>query len=200
MNNTEKKKVNPFKYFLKYLGNVWYDFRTSFKYNNMKLPGLLIAVPGIFLGFFLGWHGEVVGKLAYNAKGTIDDAGNLIAGESYLKPFDFSGIVLFLMILFGILNIFTAVSVSSKKNLGSVILATITTSLIFICGILYIFAVFFYLDLVGKGLVKPSADTIIQDVDLIMSLASVIVSMLTSVAGVVIGFIRYDRTYEKVDR
>lgn len=200
MNNSENKKVNPFKYFLKYLSNVLYDFRTSFKYNNMKLAGLLIAVPGVFLGFFLGWHGDVVGKLSYDGKSYFDEEFNIINPGSLLKPFDFSGVVLFLMILFGILNIFTAVSVSSKKNLGSVVLATITTSLVVICGALYIFCVFYYLTLVDAGKVEPSADAVISQFSIIMSVLSVVLAMLASIVGIVIAFIRYDRTYEKVDR
>ena len=197
-NNVEpKQKVNPFKYFLKHLGNIWYDFRTSFKYNNMKLAGLLVAVPGVFLGFFLGFHGEVVTKMSFVTK-TYDPITDEMIEGTLLKPFDFSGIVLFLMVLFGILNIFTAVTMSGKKNLGSVVLATITTAAIVICGGLYLYTIFYYTSLLSSG--KVTATTEFYDINFIMSVVSVIISIVTSVAGIIIGFIRYDRTYEKVDR
>ena len=51
----EKKEnvfAKAFKAFGKYLARVWKDFIASFRYNNMKLAGWLIAVPGIFIGFF----------------------------------------------------------------------------------------------------------------------------------------------------
>lgn len=195
MENKEKKNI--FAYFLTYLGHVWYDFRTSFKYNNMKLAALLVAVPGVFLGFFLGFHADVVGKLSYFTA-YFDPVTEKIVKGNLLKPFDFSGLVLFLMILFGILNIFTAVTMSSKKNLSSVVMATITTSLIVICGGLYYYCVFFYCSLLESGKVSSTAQ--FYDFSFIMSVASVAISMITSIIGIVIGFIRYDRTYEKVDR
>lgn len=198
MNNNEKKtKKNPLSYFATYLGNLWFDFRTSFKYNNMKLAAILVAVPGVFLGFFLGFHANVVNNMSFNTAYYDAELDQIVTG-SLLKPFDFSGIALFLMILFGILNIFTAVTMSGKKNLGSVVLATITTACIVIFGGLFLFTVFYYSSLLGAG--KISSDNNFYDMNFVMSIASVIISMVCSVIGIVLGFINYDRTYEKVDR
>ena len=64
----EKKQnvfARGFKAFGKYISRVWKDFIASFRYNNMKLAGWLIAVPGIFIGFFLKWHAPVVKELSY---------------------------------------------------------------------------------------------------------------------------------------
>ncbi len=191
-----KQKKNPIIYFLTYLKNLCYDFRTSFKYNNMKLAALLVAVPGIFLGFFLGFHAEVVNQLSFIGA-DFDEVTETIINKNFLG-FDYSGLVLFLLVLFGILNIFTAASMSSKKNLGSVVAATITTSLIVICAALYLFAIFYYISLLNNGKVVTTIN--FYTINLYMSIISVILSVLTSVAGVIIGFVRYDRTYEKVVR
>ncbi len=62
-------KQNPFAKALKMFGNylkfVVRDFIASFKYNNMKLAGWLIAIPGIFIGFFLEYHYYAVAKMSF---------------------------------------------------------------------------------------------------------------------------------------
>lgn len=178
-----------------YFKNVFRDFITSFKYNNMKLASILVAVPGVFLGFFLHWHAIVVNQVAYNT-GQVDEAGNAIL---YGMPFDFTGLVLFVLMLFGILNIFGAVSLSNKKNLGSVITCTITSSVIIIAGALYLYALFTFVSGYNSGDISMKSE-FSMDANWIISIASIIISMVTSVIGVILGFINYDRTYEKVDR
>lgn len=188
-------KQSVFKTLKTYLGNLWYDFRISFKYNNMKLASWLVALPGIFLGFFLGFHANVCNNMSFTY--TVQE-GELLLQESYLKPFDFSGLVLFLMILFGILNIFTSLTMSSKKSRGSVILATITSAIVVISGALYLYAIFFYKGLYDAGTIKTNIEFYTQD--LYISIVSIIVSIVVSILGVVLGYINFDRTYEKVDR
>ncbi len=114
----------------KYFKGLGYDFIQSFKYNNMKLAGLLIAVPGAIFGFFLTFHTTVVGDISTIATD----------GTSYMA--DISGFALFLMMLLGILNIFTGFSVMNKKNLGTVILATVTSALMVAAGVIYFVIVF----------------------------------------------------------
>jgi phosphate/sulfate permease len=174
-----------------YFKTVFLDFIQSFKYNNMKLAAILVALPGIFLGFFLRFHAEVVTHITYE----------LPDKTLYNMPFDFTGLVLFLLMLFGILNIFGAVTMSGKKNLGSVIVCTISTAVIVISGALYLYALFTFLGGYdnGAGVIKTSTP-ITVDSNWYLSMASVIIAMVTSVAGCVLGFINYDRTYEKVDR
>ena len=133
--------------------------------------------------------------------------------------------------LFGILNIFTAFSMSKKKNLGSVVLSTICSSVIIVCGVLYIFAIviFFegynlnqtafaekYQELINSGMTTDAATKAAQDAcqfigisknepinfdyNFIISISSIVISMVSSLVGCILGFINYDRTYEKVDR
>ena len=174
-----------------YFKTVFLDFIQSFKYNNMKLAAILVALPGIFLGFFLRFHAEVVTHITYE----------LADKTLYKMPFDFTGLVLFLLMLFGILNIFGAVTMSGKKNLGSVIVCTITSSIIIIAGALYLYALFTFMSGYdgGRGVIV-TADVIKIDANWYISIASIIISMLTSLVGCILGFINYDRTYEKVDR
>lgn len=195
--NVEKSSESVFVRFFKCLGryfkNLGIDFVTSFKYNNMKLPGLLVCVPGVFLGFFLVFHAPVVKSITFQS----------LAYESgYYKDitFDPTAILLFILILAGILNIFTGVSMMGKKNLGSVVLATITSSVILIVGVVYIIYLMIFVSGVTSEAIKLAGGAGVVNTNFIMSIASVIVSILASFAGIIIGFIRYDRTYEKVDR
>ena len=56
----ENKFLKALKSFGLFVKNVWLNFIESFKYNNCKLAALLTAVPGVFLGFFLIFHSQVV--------------------------------------------------------------------------------------------------------------------------------------------
>ena len=186
------QKENPFAKIFKtlgqYLKEVFLNFIQSFKYNNMKLAAILAAIPGFALGFFLTFHASVVNSISLTKSGT-----------TYVLPFDWSGMMLFFMMLFGILNIFGAVSMSTKKNLGSVITTTITSAGVIIFGALYLVALFVFFGGVASGAIRVN-NFKGMDINWIMSIASVALSMGLSIAGVILGFINYDRTYEKVDR
>lgn len=196
----ENKFALAFKSFGKYLARVWKDFIASFRYNNMKLAGWLIAVPGIFIGFFLQWHAPVVKQLAFEYK-VYDTVADELVTKNYIG-FDYTGIALFILMLAGILNIFGASAVMSKKNLGSVVRASIFTGIIVIAGALYLYAIFFYNSLVQQNKINTGIEgfSVFGNTNFIMAIISIIVSMVCAVAGCIIGFIKYDRTYEKVDR
>ncbi len=187
------QKENVFKKMFKSLGKyfkeVWLNFLEGFKYNNMKLPAILVAIPGVFIGFFLGVHAEVIKFINF----TINET------ENYVFSFDFSAMCLFILMLAAILNIFSALALSGKKNLGSVIKCVIGSSIILVAGIMYLVCVFVFMNGVNSGAI-PMNTQLDFGATWWVSIASIIVSMLTSIAGVVLGFIRYDRTYEKVDR
>ena len=162
----------------------------------MKLAGWLIAIPGVFIGFFLQFHYYAVSRMSF----IVTDPETF---EDYCYiGFDYTGIVFFLLMLFGILNIFTAASVMKKKNLGSVVVATITSSAVLITGAMYLAAMFIFSGLVSSGeIVLENPDwTLFGDTDFVMSIITVVISILSSIAGCIIAFIKYDRTYEKVDR
>lgn len=199
--------VKVLKMFLQYLRNLGYDFITSFKYNNMKLAGFLIAVPGVLFGFFLTSHAEVLSTLAYEYT-LIDEATFTMVKKNFPgMPFDYTGIAVFALMLIGLLNIFGAASVIGKKNLGSVVLATVLSGLFVVIGIAYVYAIFYYKSICIPGYIAPQGQIpeginaeFKWDYNTIMSLVTVIGSSVFSVAGCVLGFINYDRTYEKVNR
>ncbi len=204
MEKNNEKKSNKFKSvmlsFLNYVKFIFVDFFTSFKYNKMKLPGMLVAIPGIFLGFFLTFHIPVVNSYSFVSAGYV--GGDYV--ETVYFP-DISALVLFILVLFGILNLFTAFSMMSKKNLGSVITSTITTVIIVAAGILYLYMLFLYVQLRSGAepivVVKDELGNIIPftwSTNYLASLISVVVSMVCSVVGVILGFIFYDRNYKKV--
>ena len=197
-NNNEAKGIKKvLLMFWQYIKNVFYDFFTSFKYNNMKLAGYLIAVPGVFIGFFLNFHAPVVKQMTFAWTEFNEVTWETVSGN-YLG-FDYTGIVLFVLMLFGILNIFTAASVMGKKNLGSVVIATLSSAVVIICGILYIFAIFFFHSLVMDGKIKLDVEWS-WNINYIMAILSVGLSMISSIVGIILAFINYDRTYEKVNR
>ncbi|MDE6242258.1 MAG: hypothetical protein K2M08_07555 [Anaeroplasmataceae bacterium] len=174
-------KKNPF---LSYLYGIWYNFIDSFRYNPCKLAGILVALPGLFIGFFLGFHSNVI-FLVNNVK----------------NEADFSGLLMFILVLMGCINIFNGVTLSSKRNLGSVIISTICSTVIIVCGVLWIQKIFYssYLCTIpleqgGHNLTGGYVFTS----STIMSIVSVILSMLCSLAGCILGFIRYNRNYKKV--
>lgn len=195
--NTSKAK-SVWLTFVNYVKFIFIDFFTSFKYNKMKLPGFLVAIPGIFLGFFLTFHIPVVNSYSFTASGFVN--GSLVTTEYF--P-DISALILFILVLFGILNLFTAFNMMSKKNLGSVITSAITAVVIVAAGSIYLYMLFLYIDLRGSGIVTVKNELgevlpFVWSTNYLASFISVLISMVASVAGVVLGFIFYDRSYKKV--
>ena len=158
-------------------------------------------------------------KLTINANGLIsyEYAGNTInarlSGNSAddlssnaletvnILPFDFSAIAIFILTLFGFLNVFLSLELSKKKNLGSVIKAALTTVVIVGLGALYIYAIVATDNALQleNGL-KLGGVTTMFDTNCIISIVTVSAAAFFSLAGLVLAFINYDRTYEKVDR
>ena len=221
------KKDNIFlviiKMFITYIRNICYDFFTSFKYNNMKLPGLLILIPGALFGFSLAFHSETVKYVVTTFNTNIS--------TNYKGCTDITGLLLFILMLFAILNIFAGFTLMNKKNLGSVIVCLLSSLVMIVCGAIYIYLVMTFFegankfhDMLEKCMKEMNVDDITAKIILndktseyyvvginvgtrpvmgfkvIMSIASIIFFILSSIIGIVLGFINYDRTYEKVKR
>lgn len=169
-----KKKFS----FLEYLANIWFQFLDSFKYNPCKLSGILIALPGIFLGFFLEFHSKV----------------RFIVVDGSL---DLSGFFMFVMILFGCLNIFEGVTFSSKRNLGTLVVSAICTLVITVFGILWIYSIINSFVIVNKGLVDLKTP-LVFDANYVMSIIGVVLAIITSVTGCILGYFKRDKNYKKV--
>jgi len=117
-----------------------------------------------------------------------------------ILPFDFSGMAIFFLTLFGFLNVFVSLDLSKKKNLGSVVKAGLTTLGIVAFGALYIYSIFATEGAIKSGGLKLNNITTVIDKNAIISISMVIASAAISLVGLVLAFINYDRTYEKVDR
>lgn len=129
---------------------------------------------------------------------TIATSFTLTAREVvHILPFNYSGMILFILMLCGILNIFFALSVSGKKNLGSVVKSSIATAGIIVCAILYIVAIVATESAIRSGDLKTNVATV-MDSNAILSITFIVLSVVISIAGCVLGFIYHDRNYEKV--
>ena len=123
----------------------------------------------------------------------------------HILPFDFSGLCIFFLTLLGFLNVFLSLELSKKKNFGTVMKCLATTLLILGIGALYIYCLVATNSHLGEGklLLLDNKNQVIKtvfDSNAIISIVTVCASGLFSVAGLILAFINYDRTYEKVDR
>ena len=162
-----EQKKNPF---LETISSIVYNFKDSFKYNPCKFAGILIALPGFFMGFFLGIHSKIV----------------------FINN-DFAGLYMFIMVLLGCINVFNGVAVMGKRNLASIVISLLCSIVITVVGILWIVAIFtsWKADVV---LSKPYT----LESEHFISMGCVILSILCSFVGCVWAFIKRDKNYKKV--
>ena len=213
----EKKSIG--KAIGQYFKKVFGTFIDGFKYNNMKLAALLVAIPGLVIGFFLVAHAAAVGQMDFTFQLYNETYNTLYVYNLPNMPFDATGIAIFLLMLFGILNVFNALTMSGKKNLGSVVIATVFTVVMILLSAYYVYAAIVYnkftstgyyiseavnndgyTDIIEQTIIKKNASLSEFTNNYLISVISILVCDVLSVAGVVLGFINYDRTYEKVDR
>lgn len=165
----------------KYLYGIGYNIVDSFRYNNCLLPGLLILLPGLFIGFFLGVHSSV---------------------QFFVKPdeSDFSGLLMFLLVLFGCINIFSGVTFISKKNLGTAITSTVCSGIITVCGVLWIQKIFYSQSLLDKGIIITGEEGVSKVLNnyAIISILAVILAIVCSLAGCIMAYFTRNKNYKKV--
>ena len=202
----EGKVGKAFKNFGKYLKTVGKSIVESFKYNKMKLPGLMLAIGGIIIGLFLSAHAATIKQLTFTVSSVSEstEAGvtTLVKTVGMLEgmPYDYTGIVIFILMLLGILNIFIALNVSNKQNLGSVISATIVTLVMVGLSIAYIYAVMYFKSSVEGGQIVLDQEAGYATNFLANYMKSIIVIIIAdalSLIACVLGFIHYNRAYEK---
>ena len=145
---------------------------------------------------------NVQGGKSVTAKvsGSISNLDSIVQKRVYIIPFDFSGMAIFFLTLLGFLNVFVSLDLSKKKNLGSVVKAGLLTLAIVGIGALYIYSIYATEGAVKSGGLKLNGVTTILDKNATISIVVVILAAVFSLAGLVLAFINYDRTYEKVDR
>ena len=202
----ENKVGKAFKNFGTYLKLIFKTQIESFKYNKMKLPGLMLAIGGIIIGLFLSAHAATIKQLTFTvssvSKSTEAGVTTLVKTVGMLEgmPYDYTGIVIFILMLLGILNIFIALNVSNKQNLGSVISATIVTLVMVGLSIAYIYAVMYFKSSVEGGQIVLDQEAGYATNFLANYMKSIIVIIIAdalSLIACVLGFIHYNRAYEK---
>ena len=161
------KKKNPF---FETIDAMIYNFKDSFKYNPCKFAGILIALPGFFMGFFLGVHSKIL----------------------FINN-DFYGLYMFIMVLLGCINVFNGVSVMGKRNLSSILISTLCSIVMTIVGVLWIVAIFTSWK---ADVILETPYTL--NVEHFVSIGCVILSILCSLSGCVWAFIKRDKNYKKV--
>lgn len=183
-NDTTNKK-NFGQIFLDYIKGIGYNIKDAFKYNHCLLPGLLILLPGLFIGFFLGIHSNVQ---FYQKTGELD----------------FSGLLMFILVLFGCINIFNGVTFISKKNLGTIIVSGVCSGIITVSGIFWIQRIYYSKWLIDSGVLIPAgteegATAVYQMTSTVwLSIIAVALSIICSIAGCILGYFMRNKNYKKV--
>ncbi len=167
--NSIKNPVGrAFMKFFVWIAIFFVDFYESIKRSPSKLAGIFIALPAIFISFSIERH---------------KDALNLLTAKDGLPSF-----LLFVLVLFSVINIFNAVSVSSKKNLSSACVATATTL------VLTFSAIYYYVRLNGhsnKGLINMSSSAVQG------SMIFIFAGVIFALAGCVMAFIFMNKKHKK---
>ncbi|RIA77804.1 hypothetical protein EI71_00780 [Anaeroplasma bactoclasticum] len=207
----EGKAGKAFKNFGKYLKTVMKSIVESFKYNKMKLPAFLLGIGGVIIGLFLSVHAATIQQLTYTYSYVDQSGEELVKYTANLPgmPYDYTGVVIFILMLLGILNIFIALAFNSKQNKGSVVSATIITVVMIGLTIAYVYAITYFkqyhdsgievngtlykLDLAGGGYEANFEGNYMK------SMIVLFIADALSLVACVLGFIHYNRAYEKGD-
>ena len=203
----ESKIAKAFKTFGHYVKMVIITTLESYKYNKMKLPGVLLGIGGIIIGLFLNYHAQTIKQLTYTVSevSTIEQLDGTIRMIKYTglvdgMPYDYTGTVIFVLMLLGILNIFIALNITNKQNLGSVVSATVITILMIALTGAYIYAILFFKQSVDADIIKLDKLAGYHtnfEASYMVSMVVLVVACVLSVIACILGFIHYNRAYEK---
>lgn len=135
-------------------------------------PSIIFGLLVMLTGFIFGFTINKFIKLAYN----------------FTAEYAYVGLLIFIYELAGVFNMVNGFGMCTSRRLKSVVSATIATVLMLITGILWIYATGHYL-------------TGSENLELVPLTSSIIiVSLITSIIGVVGGYFTYDREALKVRR
>lgn len=171
IDKTENKFLKVFYMFIFYIANIFVDFIDGCKRNPSKVAGIMIAAPGVFIGFLLGIQ---------------------IDALYYLSGLKWAPLALFVLVMFGAVNIFNASAVIKERSIKSFVISVIVTAIIDIFGILYV------IEMVNAMATNGADDpSFVITASMIESLISVIVSMILCTAGCVFAFIFRDKSFQR---
>lgn len=175
----ENKKDNVFKRILKSLGKyfsqIGYDIKRAVSENPNWIFGLLLMVPAVLIGFLLSSHIKASFALPTSAK--------------------YTGFEMFVLEMAGCLNVVWGFSIIKKRNLKSSIFAVITTTIIVVCGILWVIEFFKAPDISFQdGTIQSIFE---YDSACIVSVITTLISLLCAVVGTVGSFFFRNKNYKK---
>lgn len=101
----------------KFLQNLKYDLYGAFILKPWNISLILLLIPGLFLGLFMGYHIDAIHKLPVE--------------------YDMTAFYLFILILLGCISMFSGFSFSSKRSIGHAIFGVIISALLITFALLY---------------------------------------------------------------
>ena len=165
--NAWYKKVLPMlKNYFKGLGK---DIHRSIQDNPSIIWCLLLMVPGIFIGLFLESH--------------------VRASYALTEDYSFSGLMIFIMLLAGCLNIVCGFKVKSTRSLSASVLASICTAIIVVSGCFWIYC------LIGCDHVWDGTHDCASDA--VVSIICITISVIAPTVGAIASFFTRDKNYKK---
>ncbi len=169
VNPPKKKKFD----FQKFWGNLKYDLKGFFVLAPWHISMILLMVPGLCIGLFMGSH--------------------ITAIQVLPTGYDYTAFYLFALILIGCISIFNGVSFSSKRSTFH------ATFSIIISAILILFAILYIKDYMSYLFVRNYINTIQQSklTSIIVSIVCVGISTVSNLAGSIMNFFFIDKTLEK---
>lgn len=167
------KKTPWYKAMWPMLGNyfkgVGKDMKRSIQDNPSIIWALLLMVPGIFIGLFLESH--------------------VRASYALTSDYNFSGLMIFIMLLAGCLNIVCGFKVKSTRSLKSSVLASICTAVIVFSGSFWIYCLI-SCDHVWDGTHSYAPDAV-------TSIICIAISIIAPLVGAIASFFTRDKNYKK---
>lgn len=149
-----------------------YDLKNMFYYKPANITMILLLVPGVLLGLFMGQH--------------ITSMNILPTGYEAISFY------LFVLILLGCISIFGGVSFTAKPNMFHGVFNVVISVLIAVMGFVYIYQ---YIDYqLDPG---HSSRYSITNSDVMVSVICVGISVVSSLVGSIFGMFHIDRTIEK---
>ena len=156
--DADKEQGNAVVLFFKHL---WRDMKVTLGEKPSIIFGLLVMVTGVIFGFTIGDFVTIANKFS----------------EEYAVV----GLLIFIFEMAGMLNLVNGFGMCTSRALKSVIMATITTMLILVTGIAWMYFV--------KNKLLTAADpALVSKTNIIL-----VICMVTSVVGTIGGYFTYDK-------
>lgn len=162
-NPSVKKSKNTF------LSNLKYDLESAFVVKPWNISTILLLVPGLLIGLFMGSHIDAIHRLP--------------------SGYEATAFYLFVLILLGCVSIFSGFSFAAKRSRFHSIFTIIVSLLMIVFGALYLMSFFQY-----AAVANPRSFKI---TDAMLSIICIIASLVCSLGGSIFTAFCVDKKIEK---